>query len=345
MRLLNMLTICICGCLMLCILVIGRAQEGAGGEAGYLGGIGTPGAAGALGEITQPQGEYEVKHADGSSESGTYATYHTYVLAPGWAKPRRMRGVSDPMGGGYSNLAMRSGQPKQPSSASAGGMSAQAVSAGGLTIAALVLAKAENEKHARVIVGQLQSQLTGGMGGMDGGMGAPGAGMVGMSGMGSGGGGMMGGGMGGGLSGGMMMPGGAMGGMGQPMLVIVPLEECRVPTYGRASSEPKLTVGELHNLAELVRVDCWIEGELATLRSARQDAEKFKAAESSLKELLSKEYELQLGKQREDIERLNEKLKALQSELARRASAQERVVEVQLGQLILEAQGLIGERP
>ncbi len=170
-----------------------------------------------------------------------------------------------------------------------------------------------------------------------------------MSGM---GGGMMGGGMGDMMAGGMagaddMMGGGmGMGGMAGPVkVVLVPLEECRIPVSGRSASESPFTVAQLKNLADLVRVDCWIEEELATLRSVRQDADKFKTSEGRLKDLLSKEYELQLGKQREDIERLNEKLKALQGELTRRASAQDRVVDVQLGQLILEAQGLIGERP
>ena len=353
MRLLNLLTISICGCLMLCAMVISRAQEGASGGGG-LGGFSGPGGEG-LGETVQGQREYEVKHADGSSEAGQYKIYYTYTLAPGWAKPRRLLGVSEQMGGGVSYLATRSGQAKQSGLGASGGMRAQSLPAGGIVMAALVVAKAEGDTRSRVIVGQLQPPASFDMGGMDGGMGMAGGGMGGMPGMamGSGGGGMMGGGMGGmgdaRVMGGMMGGSGMVGGMmipdGVGNLVIVPLEECRIPTYGRTSSEPRLTVAQLKNLADLVRIDCWIEEELATLREVRQDAEKFKAAESSLKELLSKEYELQLSKQREDIERMNEKLKALQGELARRASAQDRVVEVQLGQLILEAQGLIGERP
>lgn len=346
--------------LLSCVLVTGASsalwsQETAGlgtfsgGEGGSEGG-----------SIPQGGRELEIRHADGTTEAGTYQTVLKYYLAPGWAKPRRMSVGGVLNGHGYTNFAIRSGQSKQPGTPAGGsggglggvmgGDSGSALPAGGLTIDAVIAPKAEGDKHAKVIVGRLQR--TGGMGmGAMAGMGSEGAGdMMGMSGsMGGsmGGYGDTGGGMAGGMEGGMYGDMGmGMGGMSMGPLVITPLEETNIAKRGPANGQPQFSPSQLKNLAELVRVDCWIEEELETLRSARRgNADKFAGAESSLKELLSQEYRLQLDKQREDIQRLSEKLKALEGELARRASAQERVVDVQLGQLVLEAQGLLGERP
>lgn len=340
--------------LLSCVLVTGASSalwsQEAAGQAGYsVGGEG--GSEG--GSMPQGQGELEIRHADGTTETGTYLTVLKYYLAPGWAKPRRMSGGGAFSGPGYANFAIRSGQSKQPGMQSPAGASGPVMGgamggdpgstlpAGGLTIDAVIAPKAEGDKHAKVIVGRLQRSGGMGMGGMAG-MGSEGAGGM----MGSMGGyGDMGGGMAGGMEG--MMDGGmGMGEMSMGPLVITPLEETNIAKRGPAKGQPQFSTPQLKNLAELVRVDCWIEEELETLRSARRgNADKFAGAESSLKELLSQEYRLQLDKQREDIQRLSEKLKALEGELARRASAQERVVDVQLGQLVLEAQGLLGERP
>lgn len=342
--------------LLTCVFVTGastalRSQEAAG-QAGF-----SEGGEGGSEGGSMPQGgrELEIRHADGTTEAGTYQTVLKYYLAPGWAKPRRMIVGGVYSGPGVTNFAIRSGQSKQPGTRAAGmggpvggamgGEPGATLPAGGLTIDAVIAPKAEGDKHAKVIVGRLQR--TGGMdmGGMAG-MGSEGAGGM----MGSiGGYGDMGGGMGGGMAGGMegMMDGGmGMGEMSMGPLVITPLEETNIAKRGPANGQPQFSTSQLKNLAELVRVDCWIEEELETLRAARRgNADKFAGAESSLKELLGQEYRLQLDKQREDIQRLSEKLKALEGELARRASAQERVVDVQLGQLVLEAQGLLGERP
>lgn len=343
--------------LLSCVLVTGASSalwsQEAAGQAGYSEG-------GEGGSMPQGQRELEIRHADGTTETGTYLTVLKYYLAPGWAKPRRMSGGGAFSGPGYANFAIRSGQSKQPGTLSPagasgpvmgamGGDTGSTLPAGGLTIDAVIAPKADGDKHAKVIVGRLQRTGGMGMGGMAG-MGSEGAGGMmggygGAMGAGMSGYGAMGGGMDGGMEG--MMDGGmGMGEMSMGPLVITPLEETNIAKRGPANVQPQFSTSQLKNLAELVRVDCWIEEELETLRAARRgNAAKFAGAESSLKELLSQEYRLQLDKQREDIQRLSEKLKALEGELARRASAQERVVDVQLGQLVLEAQGLLGERP
>lgn len=91
-----------------------------------------------------------------------------------------------------------------------------------------------------------------------------------------------------------------------------------------------------------MRLDIWIEDARQLLRATATEAEKFTVVEKHLKTLLTEEYDAQLIKQRGDVARLSEKLKQLQEELERRGQAKARVVEVQLGKLVLEAQGLIG---
>jgi hypothetical protein len=101
------------------------------------------------------------------------------------------------------------------------------------------------------------------------------------------------------------------------------------------------TQAERHNIAQLVRLDIWIEDARRALREKRDDTKVFSTVESQLKTLLGEEYDAMLAKQRGDAERLRKRLAQLQADLERRASAKDRVVEVQLGKLVLEAQGLL----
>lgn len=328
MRLSSLLTIAFCGLIQLVSFGTGYSQEGQGDAM-----------------PAQAKKEYELRHAEGGHH-GTFERAIGYYLAPGWSKPRRMHGGGG-AGAGFTNFSLRSGQPGGRSfQAGPPGLSTsygegQPFPQGGLYITALVLEKKENEKHAQVIVGRASSYAD--MGAMMGGsMGGIDSGMSGMS-MGMGlGYGDMGGGSAGGMGG--EMDGGMGGEMGTSKVVITPLDEPgKENKFGPTALQ--LSAKQLKNVVELVRLDCWIEEELEALRASAKDADKSKSIEDSLKELLSQEYEVQLSKQRDDIERLAEKLKTLQAELTRRASAKDRVVDVQLGQLVLEAQGLIGERP
>lgn len=103
----------------------------------------------------------------------------------------------------------------------------------------------------------------------------------------------------------------------------------------------KVTEEERANIAQLIRLDVWIEDARSALSVRRNDSKAFAVAESHLKKLLSEEYDALLTKQRSDVELLHKRLAKLQADLERRAEAKDRVVEVQLGKLVLEAQGLL----
>lgn len=323
------------------------------------------------------EGDFHFVHADGKIEEGKYWSIQEYYMAPGWSKPKQLLTG----GGNYASLSVRSGQARPqranyrlPSSGfgssgghsggltgsltgslpggAAGGegmpgmggttaglglgssnsnVSMQSLREDALHIYAILLDKDETNSKPNILVGLLDRARTDDARGMDGGMSS------------------MGGGMGMGMG---EMMGGGMGYVSplapypfQPGQTIFLTALDAQPNLKLASDAPVMSSSQVKNLEEMVRVDNWIELALAKLRNHRQDAERFKVAEIRLKELLDHEYTLQLAHQKEDIDRLGEKLKLLQAELARRTTAQDRVIAVQLGQLVLEAQGLLGERP
>jgi len=65
--------------------------------------------------------------------------------------------------------------------------------------------------------------------------------------------------------------------------------------------------------------------------------------EVRLKQLLAEEYDTQLKRQELEISEIEKRASELREELGRRKAAKERVVDVQLGRIILEAQGLLGK--
>lgn len=134
---------------------------------------------------------------------------------------------------------------------------------------------------------------------------------------------------------------GGMGGM-----AMIALEDAKDLPAGLGQNEAatgKLSSEECTNIAQLIRLDIWIEDARQLLRRTAGDADEFKAPEDHLKSLLTEEYDAQLLKQRGYVARLSDKLKRLQEELERRAQAKTRVVDVQLGKLVLEAQGLMSD--
>ncbi len=244
--------------------------------------------------------EYTVQHKDGTVENGWFLKRVSYYLKPGWSKPRRVITRQGPSGEFKSSFATRSAQARPDNTANTGRYRPVDIlmAPGDINIDVLVLAKAEGQRTSQVIVGRIATggvlnpefEMGGGMGGMMGGGGMAGGmpgGMGGaMGGYGSEGS-AMGGGMGAGMAG-MGMEGSEGGmGMGEPgPVTIVPLDETRyLPSTDRSS---QLSVAQLKTVTELVRVDCSIEEELDNLRKARRDADEFKKAESSLKELLAR---------------------------------------------------------
>ncbi|MFN3194177.1 MAG: hypothetical protein ACE361_26950 [Aureliella sp.] len=90
-----------------------------------------------------------------------------------------------------------------------------------------------------------------------------------------------------------------------------------------------------------------IEGELRRedilrlLKENSDDVAKVDELEADLKKVIRSQYQTGLAKQKYEIELVEKELEVLKKEVARREAALERVVEVQAGKLVLEAQGLI----
>ena len=99
--------------------------------------------------------------------------------------------------------------------------------------------------------------------------------------------------------------------------------------------------------AELIRSSVqlviWKGDAIRSLKSEESSREQADATETLLRELLGEEYDSQLTRQQFELTSLQDRLKQLETEIKRRRQAKDRVVDVQLGKLVLEAQGIIGE--
>ena len=96
-------------------------------------------------------------------------------------------------------------------------------------------------------------------------------------------------------------------------------------------------------VANFVRLHIWKQDAIRDLKSSDRSTEQMVATEKLLRELLSEDYDGQLARQQLELMRLQQRLKNVENEIGRRRQAKERVVEVQLGKLVLESQGILGE--
>lgn len=168
-------------------------------------------------------------------------------------------------------------------------------------------------------------------------------------GMGGGGGDMYGGGLGddegyyGGDDGGGM--GDMMGGMGGPAgpPTYVPLDSLVGKNLGTKKKPERLAKAEVAIVSDVIKQLLWKEDALRELRANSQSAETIKEIEPVLKAILSEQYTTQLARQRMEVQLIEAKVKKLKAELARREAAKDRVVEIQTGRMVLEAQGLLRE--
>jgi hypothetical protein len=206
--------------------------------------------------------------------------------------------------------------------------------------------------------GEAEGGGEGAMGGMEGGMGG------GMAPGGMGMGGMMGGGMGGG-----------MGGMSDMRVVVafimddekvagrtrievlapqgsqgnyVRLESLTGARTSKTKADKKAPPLWSPAAAKLIKdticLKIWKEDAIKTLKNEEGKGEQAAASEKLLKEVLSEEYDTQLERQHFELVRLEERLKRIQDEFTRRKQAKDRVIDVQLGKIILEAQGILGDQ-
>ncbi len=153
------------------------------------------------------------------------------------------------------------------------------------------------------------------------------------------GGGMYGGSMGGygGSEGGMA---GGMGGMGMDS---EPWEMQPFASLGKVKSkfQAKLADSEINLVSDIIRQTIWKDDVLKELRNSKGQGESASPNEKLLKQLLAEQYDTQLARQEMEADSIKQRLETLLEELKRRRLAKDRVVEVQLGRLILDAQGLL----
>jgi len=105
-------------------------------------------------------------------------------------------------------------------------------------------------------------------------------------------------------------------------------------TIGLSHSEFKL-------VTDIICQTIWKADVVNALFASKGQGESAKENESFLKQLLAEQYDTQLARQEMEAESIKRRLEQLQDELKRRKLAKDRVVEVQLGRLILDAQGLL----
>ena len=161
-------------------------------------------------------------------------------------------------------------------------------------------------------------------------------------------------GMGGGMGMGMGMGSMGMEGMGEgmgsrPSYVLghlTPLEgiaEFNVKSKQSNKAQSPWTNETATLVANFVRLHVWKQDAIRDLKSSNRSTEQMVATEKLLRELLSEDYDGQLARQQLELMRLQQRLKNVENEIGRRRQAKERVVEVQLGKLVLESQGILGE--
>ncbi len=152
--------------------------------------------------------------------------------------------------------------------------------------------------------------------------------------------------MGSGMEGAM---GGGMGGMSSSFRIgrLVSLESVsealKIATKTNSKAVPFWNKETAKLVGDSVRLHIWKHDAIRDLKSSDSSAEQNAATEELLRELLSEEYDGQLSRQQLELKRLQERLKNVESEIVRRRQAKDRVVEVQLGKIVLESQGILGE--
>lgn len=175
--------------------------------------------------------------------------------------------------------------------------------------------------------------------GMGAGMGPGGGAGMGLGGMmGAGGGEGMGDDMGMGMGAGMGM-GGMDGGYGGVPL-LGDLQELNEQTKPKSKS---LSQTELELVKSIVSQQVWRDTLIDEIKAKSKDEEFIASAEPKLIGLLKEQYQTQLDRQKMEIQRIESKVAKLKSELARREAAADRVIQVQAGRIVLQAQGLLND--
>ena len=110
---------------------------------------------------------------------------------------------------------------------------------------------------------------------------------------------------------------------------------------GPGGVTPVLSPPEIKLVTDIICQTIWKTDAVQALFASKGQGDSAKENETFLKQLLAEQYDTQLARQEMEAESIKRRLEQLQDELKRRKLAKDRVVEVQLGRLILDAQGLL----
>ena len=165
------------------------------------------------------------------------------------------------------------------------------------------------------------------------------------------------GGMSGGPGGTPGMSGGSDGGMGMGMGMGMPSGPSQMQPFaslgilkakapanlrqGAGGATPVLSPPEIKLVTDIICQTIWKADVVKALFASKGQGESAKENEVFLKQLLAEQYDTQLARQELEAESIKRRLEQLLDELKRRKLAKDLVVEVQLGRLILDAQGLL----
>lgn len=107
------------------------------------------------------------------------------------------------------------------------------------------------------------------------------------------------------------------------------------------SGKPSYSPGELDIVAKTIRQSVWKEAAIKVLNDQDSTAERLAETEQQLKTILGREYDTQLARQELEIDAIEKRISSLRAEVSRRRQAKDRVVDVKVGRIVLEAQGLL----
>lgn len=106
----------------------------------------------------------------------------------------------------------------------------------------------------------------------------------------------------------------------------------------------RLSPEEFQIVSQICRLKIWKADAVQAIQLAEHAPEAGVMAEQEqhLKQLLTEEFDVQLARQEIEVRTIEQRTAALKQEIERRRQAKERVIDVQLGRIVLEAQGLLG---
>ncbi len=98
---------------------------------------------------------------------------------------------------------------------------------------------------------------------------------------------------------------------------------------------------ELDIVVDMIQESVWKEELVDAIRTPGLPDAAVTARETQLRKILTSQYDTQLRRQEHEVRQIESRVAALRNELQRRKAAKDRVVDVKLGRIVLEAQGLL----